>query len=180
MGKYISLLRGINISGQKLIKMKNLIELYESLGFQNVITYLQSGNVLFNTKITEINKITGIIEKGIKKNLGYDVNVLIKTKSDFLEILKNNPFLKNKNPDIKKFYVTLLFNTPDAALLDDVNKIKDEYDEFKIYGNVIYINCPDGYGRTKMTNNFFEKKLKLTATTRNWNTINNLTQLADE
>jgi uncharacterized protein (DUF1697 family) len=177
LSKYISLLRGINISGQKLIKMAELKLLYESLGFENVRTYLQSGNVIFDTKLFDKKKISGIIEKGIYKKYGFSVSVLIKTTDDFKKILKNNPFLKSKNTDVDKYYITMLFNAPEKSLLEKLCDLKSGNDEFEVFGDVIYINCPDGYGRTKLNNNIFEKKLKVIATTRNWRTINNLSEL---
>ena len=177
MGKYISLLRGINISGQKLIKMPVLIDLYKSIGFQNVETYLQSGNVLFNSDITDRKEIAGIIEEGIKYKFGYDVSVLIKIGINLKKIIKNNPFLKN-NADTVKFYITMLFEKPEKELLESIMNFQSGKDEFHINEDIIYINCPDGYGRTKINNNFFEKKLKVTATTRNWNTVNMLLKMS--
>jgi uncharacterized protein (DUF1697 family) len=179
MNKYISLLRGINISGQKLIKMPDLVDLYKSIGFQNIETYLQSGNVLFNSKSKEAKEISGIIEKEIKKKFGFDVSVLIKTRNDFKKIIKNNPYLKKSNAETKMFYVTLLFDKPDKELLRKLSNQKTGNDEFFIYVDTVYINCPEGYGRTKVNNNFFEKKLNVTATTRNWNTVNMLLKLSE-
>jgi uncharacterized protein (DUF1697 family) len=179
MGKYISLLRGINISGQKLIKMKDLTALYISIGFQNVETYLQSGNVLFYTELKDFKEISGIIEQGIKKKFGFDVSVLIKTGNDFKKIIKNNPYLKKNNTETEKIYVTLLFDKPERELLNKLTNPAAGDDEYSISGEIIYINCPDGYGRTKINNNFFEKKLNVTATTRNWNTVNMLLNLSE-
>lgn len=176
MNRYISLLRGINVSGQKLIKMVELVKLFEDLGFKNVITYLQSGNVIFDTKLSDKKNISDVIEKGINKKYGFNVSVLLKTADDFKMILKNNPFLKEKNPETEKFYVTMLYGVPEKKYLILLSELKIDKDEFSIFEDVIYINCPDGYGRTKLNNNFFESKLKVTATTRNWKTINSLSE----
>jgi uncharacterized protein (DUF1697 family) len=157
--------------------MAELKLLYESSGFENVRTYLQSGNVIFETKLSDKKKISGIIEKGIYKKYGFKVSVLIKTTDDLKKILKNNPFLKSKNTDADKYYITMLFNTPEKTLMEELNVLISGNDEFEVLGDVIYINCPEGYGRTKFSNNIFEKKLKVIATTRNWRTINNLSEL---
>lgn len=179
MGRYISLLRGINITGYNLVKMPVLIELYKSLGFQNIETYLQSGNVVFNTDMSDIDKISGVIENEIKKKLGLSIRVLIKTGRDFKKIIKNNPFVKKVSDDTKSIYVTLLFEKPGKDLLSAIDEINPGKDEYYIIGDTIYINCPYGYGRTKLNNNVFEKKLKVTATTRNWNTVNMLYKMCE-
>ena len=179
MSRYISLLRGINITGHSLIKMTALVELYSYLGFQNIETYLQSGNVLFDSSLADTKKIADTIEMEIKKKLGLNISVLIKTGSDLKKIIKNNPYLKKNSAVTEKFYVTLLFKKPKKELLDAINNITSGNDEYYINGDIIYLNCPYGYGRTKLNNNIFEKKLKVIATTRNWNTINKLLGLTE-
>ena len=97
MATFISLLRGINVSGQKKIKMDELKKLYDSLGFKKVQTYIQSGNVVFECHDASIPKITERIKKKIKESFGFDVIVLIRTKEEFKKITRNNPFSKKLN-----------------------------------------------------------------------------------
>lgn len=179
MHTYISLLRGINVSGQKKIKMKDLKTLYETLGFENVTTYIQSGNVLFQSSEKDVPAFKQDIEKRIEKGYGYPVKVLIKTKDDIKKIIEHNQFLKNKKTDISKLYVTFLFETPAEPPLDDINNAKKDSEQYEVAGNEIYLFLPEGYGRAKLNNNFLERKLNVDATTRNWKTVNKLLELAE-
>ena len=105
--KYVAFLRGINVSGQKIIKMENLREMFSSFGFKNVTTYIQSGNVLFETAKTNAQTLTKKIESGLQKALGYDVTVLVRTVDEMVEIVKRNPFKNIKADEEKLLYVTL-------------------------------------------------------------------------
>jgi uncharacterized protein (DUF1697 family) len=168
----LSILRGINVSGQKKILMSDLKQLYEELDFKKVKTFIQSGNVVFESKNSA--SIIKKIEEKIKQKYQFDVPVIIRTIDEMEATIIHNPFLKIKNIELDKLHVTYLSETP---VPDSIKKIKEynfEPDEFHIIGKEIYIHCPNGYGRTKLTNMFFEKKLNITATTRNWKTSNEL------
>lgn len=178
MPTYITMLRGINVSGKNTIKMNELKILYESLGFENVFTYIQSGNVIFNVNEEDPDKITEIIESGVNKEFSLEVSVIIRTLTELTQIVKGNPLLKSGEPD--KLHVTLLSHTPGINEVNNFTISKDEGEEYRIIGKEIFLYCPYGYGRTKMTNSAFEKKLKVKATTRNWNTLNKLYEIAKE
>jgi uncharacterized protein (DUF1697 family) len=156
--------------------MTDLKELYESLDFQNVKSYIQSGNVLFQYKDYPPSELREKIENKIKEGFGLDVSVIIRTKDEFQKIIENNPF---KNDDTNKLYVTFLSETPLKKPIKEIEMKKDVSEKFSIFGKEIYLFIPGGYGRTKLSNDFFEKKLKLSATTRNWKTINRLLEIAD-
>lgn len=175
---YIALLRGINVSGQKIIKIDELSKLFEDLGFKNVKTYIQSGNVVFNSKIESSEKIVKSVEKKIKEVFSFDVTVIIRTGDEFRKIIQTNPFLKTKLVD--KLYVTFVSNIIDNKYLEKLHKYKSESEEFRLIGKEIYLYYPDGYGRTKLTNNIIESKLGVKATTRNWNTVNKLFEMSKE
>jgi uncharacterized protein (DUF1697 family) len=175
MNTYISMLRGINVSGHNKISMPELKNLYESLDFQNVVTYIQSGNVIFNSKQKEISKLSSLIETELKKRFDIDASCILRNKNDLLRIITNNPFIQ-RNEDSSKLHVTFL-NAPPSDLRK-LSPPQNECDEFIIIDKEIYLFCPNGYGRTKFTNNFFENRLNLTATTRNWNTVNALYKIA--
>jgi len=170
MTVYISLLRGINVSGQKRMKMEELRTLYNSLGFKNVKTYIQSGNVIFEDIGTDLNTLKKNIESGIQQQFGYNVHVLIKTPKKLREILKNIPC----DFDINRACVVFLFEMPKHIPWVELNEAKQETEQFEILDDIVYLHCPSGYSRTKLSNNFFERKLKVSATTRNMNTINKL------
>ena len=174
MTNYISMLRGINVSGQKKIKMEALKNLYESLNFKNVKTYIQSGNVVFDSKDSS-SLITKNIENKIKETFGFDVKVLIRTKDEFKKVIENNPF---KGKEIDKIYVIFLSEVPLIKPVDEINTIKDKKEEFAIFSKEVYLYLPNNYGRTKLNNNFFERKLKVNGTTRNLRTVNKLFEIA--
>lgn len=171
MKTYISMLRGINVSGQKIIRMVELKNLYESLGLVDVTTYLQSGNVIFNSLDHEASNLVQLIEMKIEQSFGYHVSVFIKATQDFHRIIEQNPFLTERKEDPAKLYVTFLYRLPSALELKNLNIPDSGSDEFIIQGKEIFLFCPNGYGKTKLSNNFFEKKLNMPATTRNWNTV---------
>ena len=151
--------------------MVELKKLYESLGFKNVQTYIQSGNVVCECSDANVSKLISKIEKKIKESFGFDVLVLIRTKDEFQKLIERTPFSKKDND---KLHVTFLSNAPTVLSIEEINKVKDKSEEFLISGKEIYLFCPNGYGKSKLSNNFFERKLKLSATTRNWKTVNKL------
>jgi uncharacterized protein (DUF1697 family) len=175
---YISILRGINVSGQKLIKMDALRALYENLGFKDVTTYVQSGNVVFNTKTTDVLKLEKKIAAQINTEFGYEVPVLVLTIDQLKKVIQNNPFLKDKQKDVAFFHVTFLSQPPVKNQLTGIEEKKTAGEAVALVDTVIYLYCPNGYGKTKLTNNFIETKLKVDATTRNWKTVNELYKMA--
>jgi len=179
MNTYISFLRGINVGGHSKIKMKELIELYESLGLKNVKTYVQSGNVVFESNGNNINQIIKKIETGIQKKFGLDVKVIIRTPDEIKRIIKNNPFLKRKGVDIIRLHVTFLSGKPEPALIKGLKVNKKESEEFIISGSEIYLYFPEGMGTAKLQPGILEKKLNVAATARNWNTVNALAEMAN-
>ena len=178
MQTFISILRGINVSGQKKILMADLKSLFESLKFSDVNTYIQSGNVSFkaNEKLSDI-LLAEKIEKAIYKKYSFEVPVIIRNEGELKKITSSNPFLKEKGIDIKKLHVTFLSQIPGEAEIKNIAGVDYSPDRFVITGKEIYLHIPESYGETKLSNNFFEKKLKVKATTRNWNTVNKLLEM---
>lgn len=175
---YISMLRGINVGGVKRITMKELSQIYQSLNFTNVETYLQSGNVVFETAEQDIAKLTEAIEAEIEKSLGYPIKVFVRSIGDFVRIIAGNPFTSARHLEPVKIHVTFLYKTPSGNVLADLKNPNEDGDEFSVAGRKIYIYCPNGYGRTKLSNNFFEQYFAMPATTRNWKTVKSLYEIA--
>ena len=173
MPTYISLLRGINVSGQKKILMADLKGLYEELGFSNVQTYIQSGNVVFETKETTPKKLQELIFNKIQNHYGFEVPNLVLVPEEIEKALNNNPY-----QDIEKPYFTFLSENPTQENIDALNSISFENEIFELKGKVLYAHYPNGAGRAKMNNNLIERKLKLRATTRNLNTTKKLLEMA--
>ncbi|MCG6975843.1 MAG: DUF1697 domain-containing protein [Acidiferrobacterales bacterium] len=174
---YITLLRGINVSGQKKIKMTDLKALYEAVGHRDVQTYIQSGNVVSRSETASPEKLTRAIEKAIEKRFGYPVTVLVRTTADLSKIVKRNPFLKDQSVDPSRLHVTFLADKVESSLSKAAADIDSADDEFRVIGTEVFVHCPNGYGRTRLSNTFFESKLKQAATTRNWKTVNTLYEM---
>lgn len=175
----ISILRGINVSGQKKILMNDLVRLYQKLGFIGIRTYIQSGNVVFKCpdKIPS-SKVPGLIKEEILRQYKFEVPVIIRTSEEMNETVRNNPFLKDKDINPEKLHVTFLSGLPGKEKLAALEKIDPSRDKFIVKGKEVYLHCPVSYGETKLSNSFFEKSLGVTATTRNWKTVNKLAEMA--
>jgi uncharacterized protein (DUF1697 family) len=167
MTTYISILRGINVGGHKMVNMEVLRQLYSDLGFANVQTYIQSGNILFQCRTTSAEALSASIGRAIVAAFGFEVPVLVMESSDLKEIVQNNPFVSDRHEDIAHLHVTFLSAEPPSVQLQNESFRPDE---FVIRDKVVYLFCPKGYGNTKLNNNFLEQKLHVTATTRNWKT----------
>lgn len=172
--KYIALLRGINVGGKNKIKMFELKNMFESLNYKNVRTYIQSGNVIFDNEITDTIKLANSIENKINEMFGLLVKIIIRTDEEFRNIVKNNPFVNEPNIELDKLHVIFMLDKleTDAELLLSIKK--EENEKYLINSREIYLYCPNGYGKTKLNNAMFEKKLNTVSTTRNWKTINNI------
>ena len=180
MKTFISILRGINVGGQKKIIMAELKSLYETLKFKEVITYIQSGNVIFkaNEKLSNAD-LEKKIEKAIQTKYGFTVPVLVRSAEEMRTVIKNNPLVNNKGIDVGKLHVTFLREEAAPAVLKSMEAYDFSPDKFIITGKEVFLHIPVSYGETKLSNTFFENKLKITATTRNWNTVNKLAEMAE-
>jgi uncharacterized protein (DUF1697 family) len=179
METYISILRGINVSGHKVIQMASLKAMFEKLKFEEVITYIQSGNVVFKAdKKSSAEELSKKIAAQILKEYKFEVPVIVRKSSEIDSVLATNPFIKEKGIDVEKLHVTFLAEIPGKANLEAVSKYDYSPDRFTIIGKEVFLYCPGGYGNTKLSNTFFENKLKILATTRNWKTVNKLAELA--
>jgi uncharacterized protein (DUF1697 family) len=179
MNTYIAILRGINVGAQKAVKMEELRKMFEKLGAKRVKTYIQSGNVVFDSTEKNCKELKDQIEKEIGTTFGFDVPTLVIELSELKGIIKNNPYPAKKDVDISKVHVTFLSDQPDDELIAKIDQKLYKPDEFTIGSKSIYLHIPESYGLTKLSNSFFEKKLKLTATTRNWKTTNELLTIAE-
>lgn len=178
MQTYVSLLRGINVNGQKIIKMDALRSLYEKLGFIAVKSYLQSGNIVFKAELTDTELLSNKLQQAVKDTFGFDVPILVMEPLQLEAALKDNPFQQGDGFDIKHVYFSFLFQKASPDDFASVEAKKSAAEQLHWAEQLIFLYCPDGYGKTKLSNNFIEKKLKLMATTRNWNTVNELYNVA--
>jgi uncharacterized protein (DUF1697 family) len=178
--KNVAMLRGINVGARNQIKMAELEALFSGLGHTGVVTYIQSGNVVFKSRSKNTSTMARAVEARIARDLGLDVQVLLRTHDDLARVVRANPFVRS-GADPAKLHVTFLADPSDAALVAALGAEaggKFGRDEFRVISRHVYVHCPDGYGNTKINNAFFEKRLKTAATTRNWNTVKKLLDLS--
>jgi uncharacterized protein (DUF1697 family) len=181
MKSYISFLRGVNMAGHNSIKMTELALSYENMGFENVVTHIQSGNVVFNLKKDlSDSELVLKIEKGILKKFNYDIPVMIRTPLALKQIISSCPFLDEHAFDPSKLAVIFLHNKPSESQIQKVSDVSYPPDKFAIIEREVFVYCPNGFGRTKLYTNFFEKKMGVIGTGRNWNTIKALIDLAEK
>lgn len=180
MPSYIALLRGINVGGKRKILMQDLKPMFNDLGYTNVNTYIQSGNVLFDSEHSDnLIDTANQIEVGIRKTFGFDVPVIVLSSHEMKAALEAIPF----NDDticIDKLYFTFLKQKPNEDNLGAIDPQAFIPDEFKIDNQVIYIRYDQKYSKSKLTNDLFEKRLKVQASTRNWKTVNKLIEMSKE
>ncbi len=188
MQTHISILRGINVGGHKSVKMDVLRQIYVDLGFKNVQTYIQSGNVVFCSENSSTKDLTTKIAEKILEKFAFEVPLIVISLSEFNEIINNNPFLEDvsqekqleSQKDSTYFHITFLSETPEKALFDKIKEKEYQKDELVLVGKNIYLYCPESYSNSKLTNSFLESKLKVIATTRNWKTSLELLKMAEK
>jgi uncharacterized protein (DUF1697 family) len=171
--RYAALLRGINLGSRNKVAMPDLRALFEDLGAEDVTTYVQSGNVVFRSDrgAAELGRA---IEREITKRLGLDVTVLLRTRAELAKVRDGNPFA---GAEPKALHLTFLAKKPQTARVRGLDPKRSPPDEFRVVGREVYLHCPNGYGRSKLSNAYFEKQLGVAATTRNWNTVTKLAEL---
>ncbi|WP_339896379.1 DUF1697 domain-containing protein [uncultured Algibacter sp.] len=168
MKTYIALLRGINVGGHKKIPMAELRELLLKEGLEHVQTYIQSGNAVFQSLEENLEKLELKIHNAIKTHFGFEVPVLVKTPEGLQQIFDECLFPEEKKVNS---YFIVLYTVSDKNLVEGVSQISYPNEEFIITEHCIYFYCSVGYGNTKFNSNFFERKLKTTATARNYKTM---------
>ena len=176
MPTHLALLRGINVSGTKMIKMDALKKMLESIGFENVRTYIQSGNVLVDSDETA-SKVAFLIKQEIFKTFGFDVPTIVISKDDLEHCLTKNPYLKTKDVDLKKLYVAFVSKELTENSIHDLKISQFKPDEAVVDGNKIFVKYDIGAGKTRLDQKYIEKKLNVVATMRNWNTVTNLFEM---
>jgi uncharacterized protein (DUF1697 family) len=176
VSKYIAFIRGINVGGI-VLKMDDLKKILDHAGFKKIQTYIQSGNAIFESSITNIPEIEKKIKSGIFKESGLDIVVIVKTKEELEKITASHPFEEKDNQ--KGLYITILNTQPIENKVRELMDLKSDVDKFILKGDIVYSYYGDGYGKSKFTNNYIENKLSASGTTRNWNTMKKIAELSN-
>ncbi len=175
----IILIRALNVSGKNVLKMEVLRQYMAEVGFENIQTYIQSGNIVCSIDSQSATSIPQEVEHLLQSKAGISVKVFSLTQSELEYIIYNNPFKDNVKYAPEKVYFSALSQIPDSELVLKLNDLlKASEDKVEILGLTAYIYCENGYGKTKFSNNFLESKLKVLATTRNTKTVNMLLELS--
>lgn len=173
--KYIALLKGINIGGHKKVPMAELREVLSQAGFSEVSTYIQSGNVFFQSSKSNVQELESDIQKAIEVHFGFEVRVMVKTHGELQQIFEKCPF--NDDEKIASYFMLLHQQaSPEAVALASEKVYENEY--YQITENCLYYYSPKGIGKSKFNANFFEKKLGTFITARNYKTMLKLLSLS--
>jgi uncharacterized protein (DUF1697 family) len=179
MRTFVALLRGINVGGKTMIKMPELRSLLAEMDFEDVSTYVQSGNVVLKSSLGDARALAAAIEERIAQTFGLDTTVLVRTPADLREVADANPF-RDRETDLTKLHVVFLSDRPAADAVSELDPTRSPPDEFSVRGREIYLHLPNGAGRSKLTIDYFEKRLGVRATARNWKTLTKLVELTND
>lgn len=175
---YVSLLRGINVGGHKKIKMDQLRASLEAMGLKQVQTYIQSGNVVFQTTAkASLPAVSRKIEARILSDFGHSVSVMSRTADEISRTVAGNPFLKERGLDPDKFHVMFLSESPEPAALKQLASLTAAPDQFRSAGKELYFYLPNGVAGSVVMKNPVDRILAVVTTTRNWRTVNTIHQM---
>lgn len=177
MTTYVAFLRGINVGKERRVRTADIKALMESLGYASVVTYLQSGNFVFQAEATSSEEVSRDLSKAIKKRFDFEVPVLVLTGEELLAVLDGNPLSFRQDLDMDKLHATILAGHPAGTGENALLSACHPSEEIALGERAIYLYCPEGYRNTSLTNSFIEQRLGLSATTRNWRTVTALAEL---
>ncbi len=177
LATYVALLRAVNLGARNKVSMADLRQVFLGLGAEDVATYLQSGNVIFKSRSQKPGQLVVAVEGEINRVLGLSLTVILRTDGELAHVVKANPFA-NGGREPAKLHVTFLADSPESARVRELAAQDVEPDELSVVGREVYLHCPNGYGRSRLTNAYLEKQLGTAATTRSWKTVTKLAELA--
>jgi len=175
MTTYIALFRGINVGGNNKLPMKELVAVLEELGLQNIRTYIQSGNVVFESKSQNLDQLADMMTAAISKSHGFEPKVLLLDAAKLAQAINNNPFPEGEAAG-NTLHFNFLSGKPPKPDLAAIEKIRAATERFQLKGDVFYLHAPDGIGRSKLALNM-ERLLGVPMTGRNWNTVSKLQEM---
>jgi uncharacterized protein (DUF1697 family) len=174
------MLRGINVGGNKRMKMEKLRESFEALGFKRVHTFIQSGNVVFQAAKSSPASLSKKIEKRLLQDFGFSVPVVTRTAEEMRTAVENNPFLKERGVDVEKLHVMFLSESPAADALKKLEVFTVAPERSRCLGKEIYLYLPNGVAESTMMKAPLDRTLAVLATTRNWKTVNALHRICQD
>jgi uncharacterized protein (DUF1697 family) len=176
----ISMLRGVNLGSHNRVKMDRLRALYESLKLVNPQTYIQSGNVIFQTQERDLARLAKRIGNGIEQSFGFRSEVVVRTASELRSAIARNPFATRPGIDPSKLLVTFLASDPGPEARERLLRIKADPEELRIDGSELYTYYPNGMGRSKLQMAVMERAVKISGTSRNWTSVTKMLEMAEK
>jgi uncharacterized protein (DUF1697 family) len=174
----IALFRGINVGGNNILPMKELVVVLESIDLYNIKTYIQSGNVLFQSNAKNETQLSAAISSAIKKSHGFEPKVMLLNSIALKKVIKANPFVKAEAVP-NTLHIGFMISIPDHPDIQSLEKIRAENERFQIIGNAFYLHAPEGIGQSKLATQV-EKILGVPMTMRNWRTVSKLMEMVRE
>ncbi len=172
----VALLRGINVGGKHRLLMKELAELFADAQCGDVRTYIQSGNVVFKASPKVVKGLAECIARNIEQRYGFASPVILRTAEEMAQTVRDNPFLRDGTPE-KSLHVYFLADLPQASAVESLDPSRSAPDAFQVVDRQVYLHLPNGMGRTKLTNAYFDSKLSTVSTARNWATVLTLLEM---
>jgi len=176
LGSHVALMRGINVGGKNKLPMKDLVALFEEAGCREVRSYIQSGNVIFEADPELADRVRTDVPRAIAERFGYSVPLVLRTARELREVAARNPFV-TEAADPKHLGVGFLSEAPSPAAVASLDPARSSVDAFAIVGKEIFLHLPGGMARTKLTTDYFDRRLGTIMTTRNWRTVNKLVEM---
>ena len=184
-GRYVALVRGVNVGGKSVLPMSELVKVFTAAGCAQVQTYIQSGNVVFAATPACAARLAGAVSDAIEARFGFRPAVILRTPDELADVAAGNPFLRRRaaspdvDADVKTLHVAFLADRPDARRAANLNPARSPGDEFHLQGREVYLRYAAGAGKTKLTNDYFESVLGTPSTLRNWRTVLKLAEMSD-
>lgn len=175
--RHVALLRGINLGGNNRLAMRDLVALFSTAGCTDVMTYIQSGNVVFRAPAAVTAALAGAIQTGIEREFGLRVPVVLRSADELERVVRDNPFL-GRDADTDALHVMFLAAAPAPAAVASLDPQRSPGDEFAVVGREVYLRCPRGLAGTKLGNDYFDRRLATISTGRNWRTVLKLVEMA--
>lgn len=180
MPVYISLLRGINLGAHKRMKMEKLRASCAGLGFEQVATYIQSGNLVFKAAKLSADAVSKKIEKQIECDFGFHADVITRSAEELKKIIASNPLLKEPGTDASKLHVVFLPGAPSTEAVKKLESVILAPDRVRVAGNEIYFYFPNGVSGSSLWKHNLDRVLGISGTMRNWNTVKKLVEMAEK
>jgi uncharacterized protein (DUF1697 family) len=177
MPRYIALLRSVNVASHGRLSMADVTQSFLALGYADVSTYIQTGNIFFKSPGKSASKLASDIEGQLELDFGSSPAVILRTIPELTRVAATSPF-PAQGADPSRHHVTFLAEEPSPDRLDAFSPPASAHDELVIIGREVFVHTPDGYGNSKLNGAMLERRLGVVSTTRNWNTVTKLCELA--